>query len=55
MLLRVHGSVISEERSGALKAQAAELARLLRSNWGRLDALLQGVRCMVDLFGNLQG
>jgi hypothetical protein len=50
--LAVHGEAIMEQR--LLKDAAQRLKARLQGDWRRLDELLQGVRCMVDFFGNLQ-
>ena len=38
-----------------LVAEARRLQAALRPAWGRVEGLLQDVRCMVQYFGNLQG
>jgi hypothetical protein len=50
--LAVHGEAIVEQP--LLRDAALRLKAQLRGAWGRLDTLLQGVRCMVEFFGNLQ-
>jgi U3 small nucleolar RNA-associated protein 21 len=50
--LAVHGEAVMEQP--LLRGAAQRLKTRLRGDWQRLDELLQGVRCMVDFFGNLQ-
>jgi U3 small nucleolar RNA-associated protein 21 len=51
--LRVHGEAVAERP--ALRAAAARVEARVGAAWRRLDGLLQHVRCMVGLLGNLQG
>jgi hypothetical protein len=50
--LKVHADIIMARPD--LRIKAADVERRLSATWRRLDDLLQGVRCMVDFFGNLQ-
>ena len=50
--LQVHGEAIMRE--AGLRERAAGLESRLHGTWGRLEALLQGARCMVAFFGNWQ-
>lgn len=50
LVLQVHGSCLLQHQ--ALRDLALKLQAAVRSSWGRLDSLLQQVRCMVNYFGN---
>ena len=50
---QVHGDAVAERP--LLRDAARRLLGRLKPVWGRLDGLLQDVRCMVGYFGNLQG
>ncbi len=50
--MQVHGEAIAREDE--LRIAAASVERHVQSTWGRLEALLQGARCMVAFFGNWQ-
>ena len=39
----------------ALTTEARRLLTTLKPAWGRVEALMQEVRCDVQYFGNLQG
>ena len=49
---QVHGEAIMRE--AGLRERAAGLEKRLHGTWSRLEALLQGARCMVAFFGNWQ-
>ena len=51
-VLQVHGEAIMRE--AGLRERAAGLEKRLHGTWSRLEALLQGARCMVAFFGNWQ-
>lgn len=48
LFLDIHGEFVAARPE--LKAKAAALKRELGTTWGRLDGLLQDVRCMVGFF-----
>ena len=50
--LRVHGESVSMH--APLRERAARIEAKLRATWTRLDDLMQGVRCMVGFFSNMQ-
>ena len=50
--MQVHGEAIMRE--AGLRERAAGLEKRLDGTWCRLEALLQGARCMVSFFGNWQ-
>lgn len=50
--LRVHGESVA--RYAPLRERAARIERKLQATWTRLDDLMQGVRCMIGFFSNMQ-
>lgn len=50
--LAMHGENISN--TPALKGKAVSLKQQIDASWGKLDNLLQDVRCMIGLLGNIQ-
>jgi len=48
----VHGESVSAH--APLRERAARIEQKLRATWTRLDDLMQGVRCMVGFFSNMQ-
>ncbi|KAF5840981.1 quinon protein alcohol dehydrogenase-like superfamily [Dunaliella salina] len=52
LVLQVHGDAIVKQP--LLRSTAQRLLGHLKPVWGRLDTLMQDVRCMVGYFGNLQ-
>lgn len=53
VVLQLQGDVLASVPS--LARRTALLRDLSAASWARLDGLLQGTRCMVAYFGNLQG
>lgn len=49
---QVHGDAVV--RHPLLRSAGRRLLGRLKPVWGRMDALMQDVRCMVGFFGNLQ-
>jgi U3 small nucleolar RNA-associated protein 21 len=52
LALQVHGDSIMQHAE--LLAPARQLQAALKPAWQRVDGLMQGVRCMLSYFGNLQ-
>ena len=52
VVLQVHGDTILQSR--ALRERAQRIRARVGSSWRRVDGLLQGVRCMLGLLGNMQ-
>ena len=50
--LRVHGDSVL--RHAALRERGTRIEQKLQATWSRLDDLMQGVRCMVGFFSNMQ-
>lgn len=50
---QVHGETIMQHAE--LLEAAEKLQAALKPAWQRVEGLLQGVRCMVQYLGNLQG
>lgn len=52
MVLQVHGDSIMQ--APTLRQRAERIHARLGASWRRVDGLLQGVRCMLGLLGNMQ-
>jgi hypothetical protein len=48
----VHGDSVAQHPP--LRERAVRIEKKLRVAWTRLDDLMQGVRCMVGFFSNMQ-
>ncbi|GAX75096.1 hypothetical protein CEUSTIGMA_g2540.t1 [Chlamydomonas eustigma] len=53
LILQIHGDSIMSHPQLVVIAQS--LLKSLKPAWGKVEGLIQDVRCMVQFFGNLQG
>ena len=50
--LRVHGDAVMAHEP--LRERARRVEKRLQASWGRIEDLIQTVRCMIGFFGDLQ-